>query len=118
MSDLETHPADVKLLRWLEVERPGRVGKHLLRCEVCLSRLERLSQLGPVATASVSAARSVPEEVSPLVAAELRDRIVDQEALSSFFDLFTLPWRTAEIVLRPATTTEEHLRGNEDEEEW
>lgn len=128
-SPQSNHPSDEALSLWLETERPGRVGQHLLRCEVCLERLDHLSKLDMAAIQTLAQARREPEKVLVADQGQLRNRIASQEALSGFLELFTLPWRMLDIILNtsnPAETmpsdspnannhqTEKTLKGNDD----
>jgi hypothetical protein len=96
MSD---HPDDHALVSWLESGKPARVGRHLEDgCDSCLDRLDTLSDLGDVrgGLAEVSAP---PDDLHRRTTGGLQGRLAAEEALVAFVDLFTIPWRTASVLL-------------------
>ncbi|MFA5565244.1 MAG: hypothetical protein WC184_04600 [Acidimicrobiia bacterium] len=110
-SPQSSHPNDEALSLWLETERPGRVGQHLLRCEVCLDRLDHLSKLDVAATNALSQARSQPETAIIADQGQLRNRIANQEALSGFLELFALPWSMLDVILN--TSNDGNIEGEQ-----
>jgi hypothetical protein len=96
MSD---HPDDSTLVSWLETGKPGRVGRHLDDgCEACLDRLDALSDLGEMRT-ELASASAPPDDLQRRTTGGLQGRLAVEEAVATLFELFTIPWRTASVLL-------------------
>lgn len=96
------HPRDDLLLRWLESGRPRRVGRHVEECDVCMARLEAVSDLDGGLLSDLESASAPPSDLHTRTTGEVADRLAAEEALASVLELFAVPWRTATSILDPA----------------
>lgn len=114
------HPPDEVLVRWLETGRPRRVGRHIEECDVCMERLEDVSDLDGGVLTGLESASAPPADLHARTAGGVSDRLAAEEALSTVLDLFTVPWRTASSILDPAPittdpTTDRHTDRHEEQ---
>ncbi len=96
------HPSDDKLVQWLESGRPRRVGRHVEECDVCMERLEAVSDLDGGLITELESASAPPADLHARTTGGVSDRLAAEEALASVLDLFTVPWRTATTILDTA----------------
>lgn len=96
------HPRDDALVRWLETGRPRRVGRHVEGCDLCMERLEAVSDLDGGLITGLESASAPPADLHARTTGGVSDRLAAEEALASVIDLFTVPWRTAASILDTA----------------
>jgi hypothetical protein len=99
---MSVHPDDETLRQWLEHGRPGRVTRHLDECELCLDRLDALTDLGEMKV-ELAGLGAPPVDLHRRTTGGVQGRLAAEEAVLALVDLFTLPWRTAEAILGGST---------------
>lgn len=92
------HPTEAVLAVWLETGQPPSVDAHVARCEQCAERLESATALGGVA-ADLAAVTRPPGDLAGRTTAGVKGRLAAQEAVSVLFEMFSLPFRTASVLI-------------------
>jgi len=96
---MSRHPSQQQLQTWLETGGPARVGKHVDKCERCMSLLEELSDLGDSLVAELTDALAAPTDVEDRTAREVESRLRNEAAFTAFLDLFTVGWSATKTIL-------------------
>jgi hypothetical protein len=96
---LRRHPGQHVLNAWLTTGAPARVGRHVDDCEQCLATLERLTSLDDALVAGLGEVVAPPSGIEGRTATAVERRLRDEDALLTFFDLFTSGWATTKVVL-------------------
>ncbi|MFP3905996.1 MAG: hypothetical protein ACLFRV_05720 [Acidimicrobiales bacterium] len=96
------HPDEQTLLRWLESEKPARVGRHLRECDQCLDRLDELSGLDGGVRSGLDSVSAPPADLGDRTSGGVHERLAAEEAAAAFVELFALPWRTMSVLVDPA----------------
>jgi hypothetical protein len=93
------HPHDHALAAWLTDGASARVGRHVDGCEQCLAALERLSLLDDATVAGITEVMSAPTGIEDRTVSGVERRLRNEDALASFFDLFSVGWSTTKVIL-------------------
>lgn len=96
------HPDEPTLVRWLESEKPARVGRHLRECDQCLDRLDELSGLDGGLRSGLDSMSAPPTDLGDRTTGGVHERLAAEEAAAAFVELFALPWRTMSVLVDPA----------------
>lgn len=96
---MSEHPTDEVLVTWLASGRPAKVERHLDACELCLERLDVLSDLDTGLRTELASVTEPPDDLAPRTAVGVQGRLAAQEAVSVIVELFTLPWRTLDALV-------------------
>lgn len=95
---LRRHPPADALRAWLETGAPERIGDHVAECERCLAAVERSTALDGALVAGLTDAVAAPADLTARTNAGVERRLRDEEALTTFLDLFAAAWPLAGIV--------------------
>lgn len=93
------HPAEDRLIRWLESGKPRRVGRHIEACDVCLERVEAVSDLGGGLRSELESASAPPDDLQLRTTGGVQGRLASEEAVVAWLELFSVPWQTAATLL-------------------
>ncbi len=93
------HPGHEALNAWLTTGASARVGRHVDTCEHCLATLERLTLLDDAVVAELGEMVAAPRGIEGRTATAVERRLRDEDALMTFFDLFTAGWATTKVIL-------------------
>ncbi len=85
-----THPGHDDLRRWLETEKPERVGDHVSGCGECMAYLETVTDLESDLVSSLNQAWSAPMGIEQRTATGVEHRIRREETMLGFLDLFAI----------------------------
>jgi hypothetical protein len=92
------HPSDVVLATWLELGEPASVEDHLSVCDQCAERLESLTDIAGLQDDLATATRP-PDDLASRTTVGVKGRLAAQEAVSVVFDMLSLPFLTAAILI-------------------
>jgi hypothetical protein len=92
------HPSDAVLATWLELGEPTTVEDHLSVCDQCSERLESLTDIGGLQDELATATRP-PADLASRTTGGGKGRLAAQEAVSVVFDMLSLPFWTAAILI-------------------
>ena len=103
---MSAHPHDDDLVKWLETERPSRVGRHVESCEACMERVDTLSDLGGLVS-GLARVSAPPGDLHARTTGGVHGRLAAEESVGAFLDLFSIGWQTAAVMLdaTPPTPT-------------
>ena len=93
------HPSRRALGDWLSTGASTRVARHVAHCDTCLGVLETLSLLDETTVAEIGQALAAPSGIEDRTAQGVVRRLRDEDALLTFFDLFTTGWSTTKVIL-------------------
>ena len=93
------HPSEHALLAWLSTGESTRVGRHVDGCEHCLSALEHLSLLDDSTVADIGQVMAAPSGIEGRTVSGVERRLRNEDALLTFFDLFSVGWSTTKVIL-------------------
>ena len=93
------HPSEQALVAWLTSGGSARVGRHVDGCERCLGALEHLSLLDDAIVADIGQVMAAPSGIEGRTATGVERRLRNEDALLTFFDLFSVGWSTTKVVL-------------------
>ncbi|MFN8021443.1 MAG: hypothetical protein U0Q03_07945 [Acidimicrobiales bacterium] len=97
--------SDATLLGWLAT-KPDRLERHLDRHPEDIERLERLTALDDRQVAAMADRTSAPDDMAERVISRMKVDPKLKEAGSVFADMFTLGFRTLQIVFGGPDETE------------
>jgi hypothetical protein len=92
------HPSAAVLAVWLETGEPASVEAHVAGCDQCTGRMESATALDGVAE-DLAAATRPPADLADRTTARVKGRLAAQESVSVLFEMFSLPFRTASILI-------------------
>ena len=93
------HPSEHALVAWLSTGESARVGRHVDGCEHCLVALERLSVLDDSTVADIGQVMAAPSGIEGRTVSGVERRLRNEDALLTFFDLFSVGWSTTKVIL-------------------
>ncbi len=85
-----SHPGADDLRRWLETEKPERVGEHVIGCDECMTYLETITDLENDLVTTLNRAWSPPMGIEQRTATGVEQRIRREETMLGFLDLFAI----------------------------
>jgi hypothetical protein len=88
---------DATLLNWLS-NQPDKLEKHLDRFPEDIDRLERLTELAPEQVSAMGQSVAAPDDIAERVISRMRVDPRLKEAGAAFADLFSLGFRTVQLV--------------------
>ena len=93
------HPSEHALVAWLSTGESTRVGRHVDGCEHCLAALENLSLLDEAMVADIGQVMAAPTGIEGRTVSGVERRLRNEDALLTFFDLFSVGWSTTKVIL-------------------